>query len=395
MTMTRRSPLEASRPDGEVMRMIAPPNGSEGYSTMTLRAARFLNTFHAAVLALFVLSLGAGLARAQDGGDTNVSSSASPQGTACTGRDLRPTLGVEAPELLRRVREQGAQTPNGEGRLWRVTTPEGAVSHLYGTMHVSDPAVVALGAEAQSAYDGASVVVIETIDILDQQKAAAALWAKPELMTFTDGTSLLDHMDEEEERVLETALAEQSMSLSAVKTIKPWILAGTLSLPACERGAARDGFLDLKLARDAQEAGREVAGLETALEQMEAIASLPLDMHIDSLIESARMGSDLDDVFATMGALYSEGRIGEIWPFLRALSEHMAEGESAEMDEAMIAAFDEAIITRRNHTMAERAEPLLSEGGAFIAVGALHLPGDEGLVALFEDQGHTVEMIAP
>ena len=367
---------------------------------MTLNAVRFLNTLHAIVLGVFILSLGVGLARAQDSqvqdsGTTSATGGAAGE-IACTGRDLRPALGIEAPDLLRRVREEGARTPNGTGRLWRVTTPEGAVSHLYGTMHVSDPEVVALGAEAQSAYDGASVVVIETVDILDQQKAAAALWAKPELMAFTDGTTLLDYMDDEEERVLAEALEEQDMSLSAVKTIKPWILAGSLALPACERGAARDGFLDLQLARDAQAGGREVAGLETALEQMEAIASLPLDMHIDSLIESARMGSDLDDVFATMGALYSEGQIGEIWPFLRALSEHMVEeGADTEMDEGMIAAFDEAIVTRRNHTMAERSEPLLAEGGAFIAVGALHLPGEEGLVALLRDRGHDVEMIAP
>lgn len=40
--------------------------------------------------------------------------------------------------------------------------------------------------------------------------------------------------------------------------------------------------------------------------------------------------------------------------------------------------------------MAERAAPLLEKGGAFIAVGALHLPGKEGLIERFRALGYTV-----
>ena len=343
-----------------------------------------LNLWHAALLALFVLSLGVGLARADDE-------------KSCKGRDLRAELAISAPEAMEEVRATAAATPNGDARLWQLTAANGAVSYLYGTMHISDPEITRLGPEAQLAYDGAKVVVIETTDILDEQKTATAMWSRPELLAFTDGTSLLDHLDDEEERLLDGALREQGMTLSAMKSMKPWILAGSLALPACERGAARKGFLDIRLARDAQEQGREVAGLESAVEQMEAIASLPLEAHVDSLVDAARMGDRLDDVFATLGALYAEGQIGEIWPTLRALSEHVAgDGETlTEADENTLAAFDEAVITRRNHTMAERAMPLIEAGGAFIAVGALHLPGEEGLVELLRERGIAAERVAP
>ncbi len=43
--------------------------------------------------------------------------------------------------------------------------------------------------------------------------------------------------------------------------------------------------------------------------------------------------------------------------------------------------------------MRDRALPLLGKGGAFIAVGALHLPGDKGLVALFREAGYTVTAV--
>ena len=54
---------------------------------------------------------------------------------------------------------------------------------------------------------------------------------------------------------------------------------------------------------------------------------------------------------------------------------------------------EDRIIRMRNHVMAERAAPILAEGGAFIAVGALHLPGEEGVVALLRQSGYDVTLV--
>lgn len=310
---------------------------------------------------------------------------------ACEGRDLRPVLRAEAPELMDAAMRDAAATPNGSHRLWRVTAPGGAVGHLYGTMHVSDPTIVALSPEAQAAYDGAATVVIETTDVLDEAAAGAALMSRPDLMAFTDGRTLLDFLDKGESEALDAALRGRGMTLEGVKALKPWVLLGTLALPACE-ATDRDAFLDIALARDALREGRAVEGLETAVEQLEAMAGLPLEMHVDGLLGSALLGDRMDDVFRTMGLMYREGEIGGIWPVLQAVSAHVAPG--SEMNEADVVAFEEAVVTRRNHTMAERAAPLFNAGGAFVAVGALHLPGEEGLVALLRDAGYAVEPVA-
>jgi uncharacterized protein YbaP (TraB family) len=39
--------------------------------------------------------------------------------------------------------------------------------------------------------------------------------------------------------------------------------------------------------------------------------------------------------------------------------------------------------------MADRADPMLAKGNVFLAVGALHLIGDEGVVELFKKKGYT------
>jgi uncharacterized protein YbaP (TraB family) len=67
-----------------------------------------------------------------------------------------------------------------------------------------------------------------------------------------------------------------------------------------------------------------------------------------------------------------------------ALPELTAEERAAER------AFDDLLLIGRNETMAERSAPLLAKGGAFIAVGALHLPGKGGLIARFRALGYRV-----
>ncbi len=52
--------------------------------------------------------------------------------------------------------------------------------------------------------------------------------------------------------------------------------------------------------------------------------------------------------------------------------------------------FQEKMITSRNRHMAEAAAKYLDKGNAFIAVGALHLPGADGLVELLRQAGYTV-----
>ena len=43
--------------------------------------------------------------------------------------------------------------------------------------------------------------------------------------------------------------------------------------------------------------------------------------------------------------------------------------------------------------MRDKALGYLARGGAFIGVGALHLPGKQGLVALFRESGYTVTAV--
>ena len=308
---------------------------------------------------------------------------AKAEAIACTGQNL---MGEMPADTVKTIEAEAARTLNGEGRLWKLEKDGLKPSYLFGTMHLTDPRVIDLTPEARKAFDGSDIVVIETTEILNEVEAAKSLFAKPELTMFTDATTLTSLVKPEDKAALEAGLKKRGIPLLAVNKMKPWMIAGLVALPACELNRKKGGapFLDIKLAKDAQAAGKELDGLETMVEQIGAMASLPVEFHVQSLVEAVKLGDRMDDVMETMVDLYVQGRIGMIMPFLKNVAPGTADTGG------QYGNFEEVMITTRNKLMAERAEPILARGNAFIAVGGLHLPGDEGLVEKFRRAGYTV-----
>lgn len=335
----------------------------------------------AAINVLFFLSflivaiLVAGKARAETAG--------------CAGTDMLTALEKDDPAAYRTIVREAAATLNGKGLLWKLEKEGQAPSFLFGTMHLTDPRVTSLTPAARTAFDAAETVVIETTDVLDQASMMAALMQKPELMMFTDGTTLSSLLSPADAAAVDAALARRGIPPASVAKMKPWMIAAMVALPACEmaRKTAGAPVLDVKLAQDAKASGKRLAGLETAAGQLEAMASLPMGFHMSGLVETLKLGDRIDDVVETMIVLYLQGDTGMFWPLFRATL------PGSGTDKSGYAAFEETMITARNKIMAEKAEPLLASGSAFVAVGAMHLPGPDGLIELFRKAGYTVTSV--
>jgi uncharacterized protein YbaP (TraB family) len=304
----------------------------------------------------------------------------------CKGKDLLKQLAEDDPALLTSIEEQARSTPNGKGLLWKIEIGQAPPSYLFGTMHVTDPRVTTLPAKAARAFESAGTVVIETTEILDQASLMGTLARHPDLMMFTDDTTLSGLLASQDRERLEQKLAERGIPLAAVEKMKPWLISAMVALPACEWRRKQQGLpvLDVRLAEDARAAGKKLEGLETVADQMQAMASLPMELHLHGLADTLRLGDRLDDVIETMIVLYGRGDTGTIWPLLRTVSPGA---------EAGYAAFEKALVSERNKTMLQKAEPIIAAGDAFIAVGALHLPGPDGLIEQFRRRGFTVSPV--
>lgn len=324
---------------------------------------------------LFVLSVVALLLV----GVTNARASALP---ICAGADMLEQLRQNDPGKVDEIRRQAAETPNGNGLLWKIEKDGVEPSFLFGTMHLTDERVTSLTDEAQTAFDGANTVIIETTDVLDEQAAALSLMGHPELMMLPGTTTLKSLLSPEQAEIVDAALNERGIPPGSVSKMQPWMLSTMVAIPACEFARRKGGLkvLDVKLAKDAEAAGKTVAGLETLIEQLQAMASLPLELHVEGLVETMKLGDRIGDVHETMIRFYERGELGMIWPLFRVILPSQKDEGYAE--------FEQTMVTARNHGMAENAEPFLQQGGAFVAVGALHLPGEEGLVELLRRAGY-------
>ena len=167
--------------------------------------------------------------------------------TCQTGESLVPKL--EANGDLARIETEAAKTPNGTGRFWRVEREGLRPSFLFGTMHLTDPRILARPASVQAAEREARTVVVETLDVLDGKGADLLVFAHPELLTLPAGKGLEDYLQPDEKRELEGLLDARGMPLASIRTLQPWFTAMGLMLPACEASRIAAGAEPLDIPR--------------------------------------------------------------------------------------------------------------------------------------------------
>jgi uncharacterized protein YbaP (TraB family) len=313
----------------------------------------------------------------------------------CRGSNLLTSLKTENPAAYRTILADEQQMPNNSGRFFKVERDGLTTSYLFGTIHMSDKRVTQFGDDVGKAIDTSKTVAIELTEILDEKKMAAETIKNLKLIAFTDGRNLDSVLSAPQVAAVKKALKHYGMPYASTRFMKPWFVSVTLALPLCEIQRKKAGFkaLDTIIAKRGQKAGARIVGLETVADQFGAFAGLPLKDQINFLMSSIRMMPVLEDQIETMKQLYLNGRIGAVWQLAKYLTrKHAPKGQDAS-ELASLEQFRKELIGKRNRLMAERAAPLLAQGGSFIAVGALHLPGEDGLVALLRQQGYKVTKI--
>jgi hypothetical protein len=201
-----------------------------------------------------------------------------------------------------------------------------------------------------------------------------------ETMFFTDGRTLEQVIGRKLYTESVKALSARGISTLGVEKQKPWAVMMALSTPPPRTGE----FLDLVLQARATRQNLPVSGLETVAEQLAIFDGLPLPQQIALLEDTVRMQADLDREFEALHNAYLARDLAAIV----AISEKHQPGDERLYNEVM-----DRLLDQRNRRMAERMAPLLKQGGAFIAVGAAHLPGETGLLRLLEKAGYRVTAV--
>ena len=307
---------------------------------------------------------------------------------ACVGRDMYAEMEATDRGAHARIRAAADATVNARALLWRIERGGVAPSHLFGTVHLTDDRVNALSAAARDAIASASRIALEIAD-MSPQGMAAAMTRLRELVIFTDGRKLDDMLDAADLEIARAALQALGVPREMAAAFRPWLVTLSLAMAPCERRRHAAGLapLDARIAEAGRRRGTPVIGLETMEDQLRALAGVPEADQLHILRASLKHYDRATDLMETMVQRYLARDLGAMWPFQIELAKQA--GLSAEGFKT----FEHQLVAVRNGRMRDAALPLLREGGVFIGVGALHLPGRLGLVEMLREAGFTLTAI--
>lgn len=280
---------------------------------------------------------------------------------------------------------------NAHGRLWRVTGPGGAVSHLWGTIHTANPIGLRLPAELHQAIEEAETVAVE-IDWRAVTRAELLASAQGEGLYTSVPHDRFNRLDPKVRKWLDARLIAIGYQADWIPYIEPGIVAEIVLADPCE-----DFYSGLYPIQDSrimllgELAGADVIGLEPRLAMRERLAGDPdLALAIvetySTLLSPEYLGEDRAGTFA----LYHEGRIGEMLALERAFYGALFGPRKADRLYRRMHGY---LVNERNRVFVRTALPHLRRGKTVLAVGAFHLPGTEGLVEMLRRAGFTVERV--
>lgn len=263
---------------------------------------------------------------------------------------------------------------HAKGLLWKVERPGTAPSHIFGTIHLDDPRVTNVPSTVLRPLAEAKNYLGEVV--LDPRSTAYYTQS----MYFGGQRNLRHVLDEALFAETIRQLVEHGIPRGAAERLKPWAAFTILGRPRPRGGQTLDVLL-----QDTADLQRiPIHGLETIEELVATLDGIPMSDQIAILKDTVCNRSLIDAETAELTARYLDRDLAAMLAISRRYDPD---------DQAQYEAFMKRLLTDRNKRMLERMEPYLAAGGAFIAVGALHLPGDDGLLELLEARGYRVSPV--
>jgi len=263
------------------------------------------------------------------------------------------------------------------GVLWRVTYRDQPASHIFGTIHVADPRLVTLPEPVARSFASARSLTLEfTADRFTRERFLQAAML-PEGQTLD---ALIGRRDFE--RVVE-CLGPSGLPPDFIRRLKPWGVLINLRNP---RGAQPGAgpTLDAQLFMQARERRLPLRTMESVEEQIFTFDEFPIDSQLALLRHALAHQDELIAMSERTVDAYLARDLNGIW---RVQEDFVRRYPQVARHNAV---FVKRVIYDRSVVMAFRMQRALRTGNAFVAIGALHLRGEKGVLALLEADGfHT------
>jgi uncharacterized protein len=267
--------------------------------------------------------------------------------------------------------------------LWEVSSDASRI-YLFGTIHVGKREFYPLPAVVEDAYKRASAVALE-IDSTDVQALSSAISAG----LYTPPDRLSNHVPPELQAKLNKTLGKIGIPEEQVQVMKPFLVMLTLtSLEYSRLGYESANGLDIHFADRAAKEGKKIIALESAASQFAMMNSLsePVQRELLDITLQEMDGNELPSLIEAMVSAWKSSDLGRLETVLAAEERKLSKGAASE--------FHEKFLTRRNEAMTQKIEAMLRDRPVvFVAVGAAHLLGKDGIVALLRQKGYRLRQL--
>ncbi|MFT5820700.1 MAG: hypothetical protein ACI8ZM_001945 [Crocinitomix sp.] len=264
---------------------------------------------------------------------------------------------------------------NGQSMLWKVEGADIKTSYLFGTMHMINEEYYRFSENLTDRIENSDAVIMEVGGMPNPFKTF-------QLMSLDTGTVHSYFTNEQLIELLAFMDQEQGMTPQEFDqtygAMKPFFLLQTITQNYFEATAKS---YDLTIMSIAGEKEIPLIGLETIEEQLGFFDQVPTDKMADMIIESIRDYEKEAKNTLKLMELYSKEKVDKLIPLLNKQSPEFME-------------FADLFLYDRNRAWVPKLAEEMKDKSCFIAVGAGHLFGDNGLIDLFQKKGYTLTAIS-
>lgn len=254
-------------------------------------------------------------------------------------------------------------------------------SYLYGTIHLIPKSDFELPGGARTALDNVRRVTFE-IDMKEMTNFKTQIG----LMTkafMPGGKTLKDLLPAGDYSFVKEKMSEKGLIGNFLERMKPMFLSTMLSSDESSGTTLTSKMtsVEMELYRMSRYRKLESAGLETVAYQMGIFDSIPYEAQAKMLVEtlrSAEGGNDSNDELSQMLELYRNQDIAAMQSLI---------GDA----KFGVKGYEDILLKNRNHNWIPVMGRLMRETPTLFAVGAGHLGGESGVVALLRKEGYRVD----
>ena len=263
--------------------------------------------------------------------------------------------------------------------VWKIEKSD-SLMFIGGTIHVLTTEDYPLPASFETAYEQSSRLIFET-DIARLESLNFQQYMLAEL-SYSDGRNLQQVLSKDTYRALTEFFSKRGVPMTSIDNFKPGMVATLMAMMELQRLGLTGTGVDRHLNQRADREQKAKGQLETAEEQISFIANMGVGREDEMLAYNLVDMEKLPDLWRVMKQAWRSGDLTT----LDEISATPLRDEFPELYKAML--------VDRNNAWLPQIEVMSTTAEVeFVLVGALHLVGDDGLLAMLTSRGYNVTQL--